>query len=736
MKKVNNINFSGRLISIEEDAYQALQNYMESLKKYFSNEEGNEEIIADIENRIAEIFYDKQTKGARSINTSDVEEVMGLIGKPEDFGPKEDAENAVSSTYNTTNSKQYAPKGRLYRNSNDKMLGGVCSGVAAYFNIDTVLVRVIFAILLFGAGVGFLLYIILWIFVPESNTVNSSLEKRLFRNSEDRIFGGVSSGLSNYFGIDVWIPRLIFAAPFIVSVIKGVSFIAANDFFHPSRFWTFSFGGTTTVVYFLLWWIIPEAKSVQEKMAMKGEKMDLNTIKTNVQDDLKNFGTKANAWGKEITQKSNEWSKNFTDASHNINVHARTTAGKIGQGFGLAIKGFALFIGGTIAFALLMSLIAMLVSGFNIWPLKAYIFENGWQTTFFWGTLLLLLLPGMAFIVWIIRRVMKTNKYAKQIRVAFGILTFIGFLSATFLAASVSRGFQYHNDKEQPNEINITQPKNKLIVKVTEPEILYSGEIPWFHSDEAGFDINRDSLKYADIKVRIDRSADSAFHIKIKKFSRGSSRKEAEERAQKIQFNYTQQDSILDLGSHLSISKNEQFRLQQVVVIIEVPVGKKIRFDQSINDKFNPINVRVSEKWINGRRVYRNRATVYDYENHFDYRANEDYIMNKEGRLDPVNKLVNDDNKTIEEEQAENDADETATKEKLRKEEEQRKKEEKRLEKEDYDRKIEEEKRKKEEADRNIEELKRKKNSVTTLYYNDAFALTTPTGFHNISFLM
>jgi phage shock protein PspC (stress-responsive transcriptional regulator) len=705
MKKVININFSGRLINIEEDAYTQLQTYMESLKKYFSNEEGKEEIIADIENRIAEIFYDKQNKGLAAITTIEVDEIMATIGKPEDFGEPEEANTQNNSNASNASSeqKQYVNRGKLYRNANDKMLGGVCSGVATYFNIDIVLVRVIFAILLFGAGAGFFLYIILWIVLPESTVASVSMERKLFRNPEDKYIGGVAGGIASYFGIEAWIPRLIFGAPFILSVIKGTSALAYSNFFNDSRFWTFSFGGTTTVIYFLLLWIIPEAKTVQEKMAMKGEKMDLDSIKNNVQDSIKNFSEKANAWGRDITNKSNEWTRNnFGTTQENVarvNTIARSTGNKIGSGFGLLIKGFVLFICGIVAFSLLMALIGLLIGGAAIWPLKSFILENGWQTNFAWGSLLILIIPAIAFILWLYRKVFRVKTNIKSVKVVLGGLMGIGVICAIFLAANIASSFQYHNDSTSVTEISMTQPKDRLIVQVTEPEVVYSGELPWVNFDDNGFDITRDSLKYANVKIRIERSKDSLYHITVKKYSRGNTVKDAENRAQKIQFTYTQKDSILDLGSHIAISKEEKFRGQQVIVLIQIPKGRKIQFDETISEKLHPFTVRVGERYDSRRNRYRRSGGMhFDFDHHFEYIVNEDYIMNANGELELANKQAIEAKEANEMLKAE--------KERLERELEQTK-EQRELEKEEKERQKEADKLNKE-----IEELQKKKEAL------------------------
>src|SRR5438477_2618025 len=203
MKKIININLSGRVIPIEDSAYEKLQGYIESLRRYFSNEEGRDEIINDIESRIAELMSEKVRKGANNITDADVDEIISSMGRPEDF----DAEDAAATTGTTQGTAQdfsYTEKRtrrRLYRDSSDKFIGGVCSGIANYLNTDPAIVRILFAIVTFGGfGLGFLIYILLWMILPTKDLDNYS-GKRLYRNPEDRVIGGVAGGLAAYFNM-------------------------------------------------------------------------------------------------------------------------------------------------------------------------------------------------------------------------------------------------------------------------------------------------------------------------------------------------------------------------------------------------------------------------------------------------------------------------------------------------------------------------------------------------------
>lgn len=188
MKQVININFQGRVVPIEVTAFELLKSYTESLNRHFANEEGKEEIINDIESRIGELFQEKITKGATCITDDDVNAIINTMGRPEEFEAMDDAQtqSSASSSSNqeqTNTSGSFAGHRRLYRDENDKVLGGVCSGLANYFNIDVIVARIIFVVLLFS-GIGFLTYIIMWIAVPSSaSTQIGSTCKKLFRDS-------------------------------------------------------------------------------------------------------------------------------------------------------------------------------------------------------------------------------------------------------------------------------------------------------------------------------------------------------------------------------------------------------------------------------------------------------------------------------------------------------------------------------------------------------------------------
>lgn len=176
MNKTININLAGVIFHVDEDAYSILRDYLNKLKAQFSKEEGSEEILLDIEARMAELFSSRLADKREVIGIKDVQEVISIMGKPEEYIDENEAEDPNMKTSSESISEK--SQRRLYRDGEDKVLGGVCSGLGAYFNIDPLWIRLIFAALFFGLGTGFWLYIILWIVIPEAKTTAQKLQMR------------------------------------------------------------------------------------------------------------------------------------------------------------------------------------------------------------------------------------------------------------------------------------------------------------------------------------------------------------------------------------------------------------------------------------------------------------------------------------------------------------------------------------------------------------------------------
>jgi phage shock protein PspC (stress-responsive transcriptional regulator) len=647
MKKIININLSGRVIPIEDSAYEKLQAYIESLRRFFAKEESRDEIINDIESRIAELLHEKVRKGADSITDADIDDIISSMGRPEDLEAEEAAQATASAQqgqqqqqeqqYSYTAEKK--PRGRLYRDSSDKFIGGVCSGIAAYMNVDPAIVRILFAIITFGGfGLGFLAYIILWIVLP-TKEIESYSGKRLYRNPDDKVFAGVAGGLAAYFDKSASTIRLIFAAPVILSVLigvlKGISW--DYDFDLALNIGFGSLSGTFFLIYIVLWIVLPEANTTYEKMEMRGEKVDVNRIRQNVKEGMDNMKDRMKGWSEEVKTSAQNFSNKAKEFSNTrgkafaseFNETARRSTNGIGHAIGVIFKAFFLFIAGTIAFALFVSLIALLFGGVAWWPINNFLWTSQWQQTYAWGTLIFfLIVPLVGFIIWLVRRIIRVRSRSSYLGWTFGLLWTIGWVSVVLLASSISKDFREYEHRDTP--LVITQPVNgKMIVAVSAPELEYTGRFDWMNDGGEGWDLSNDTIKLSTVKFDFQKSIDADYHVIVKKYGFGRTEEDALVRAEKIQFKLSSRDSILDLGNGYAIDKDSKFRGQQVEIEIQIPVGKKIRFDRTVNEKLNPVNFKI-------KRTYRKRRVVdIDFEENrsLRLRSEVDYIMGEDNVL-------------------------------------------------------------------------------------------------------
>jgi phage shock protein PspC (stress-responsive transcriptional regulator) len=161
MKITVSINLGGYSFNIDEDAYAELKRYLKNLELHFAGEESSAEILSDIETRMAELFRTKLTNYKQVIDIGDVQQVITVLGTPEDI-----SDNEGPTVRDKFSSPGYH---RMYRDNDHRVIGGVCAGIAAYWDIELWLVRLIFFILAM-MGVGFLIYLILYIVLPEAKT--------------------------------------------------------------------------------------------------------------------------------------------------------------------------------------------------------------------------------------------------------------------------------------------------------------------------------------------------------------------------------------------------------------------------------------------------------------------------------------------------------------------------------------------------------------------------------------
>ena len=170
MNKTVNINIGGMIFHIDEDAFQKLTRYFEAIKRSLSNSSGQDEIMKDIEMRVAELLIEKQKSDKHVINNKDVDEVITVMGQPEDYKIDDDSEEKASEPYYT-----YTKSKKLYRDKDRGTIAGVCTGLGHYFGIDAVWLKIIFLLLAF-TSFGIIAYFVLWIAMPKAVTTSEKLE--------------------------------------------------------------------------------------------------------------------------------------------------------------------------------------------------------------------------------------------------------------------------------------------------------------------------------------------------------------------------------------------------------------------------------------------------------------------------------------------------------------------------------------------------------------------------------
>ena len=591
MKKVININFQGRVIPIEEQAYENLKKYVDSLRNYFSKEEGKEEIINDIENRIAELFNEKTKAGASFITEEHVETIISSIGRPEQFDEISMKEEA-SSTSNNYAGYSDSPRGSLFRNSKDKLIGGVCSGMGAYFRIDTSIIRVLFVLIAFGSfGTMFLLYIILWAILPSKDIAETVVRRKLYRDSDHKVIGGVMSGIAQYFNIQVWIPRLIFLLPVVFGVFKNLEWF----FFFP-MFNLFS--GSLVLTYIILWAVIPKAVTASEKLEMKGEKVDLESIKNKIQDELQ--GVKKN-----IDENKEQWKTDFKNKSTEFAQEVKETARPAGRGFfrfiAAIFKVFVFFILGILALVLFALGTSAILVGAALMPLKNFMVNSNLIQLYGWGTIFLfVILPIVALLVYLIRKIIGVKSKSAWLGWTWGGLWVLGWFSVVMLFVTISKEFKRSGQVKE--SVQLQQPvSGKLKLMFNEPAgKFYSVDFDFFedHDDDlnqkvGGLKLSKqeDSLLLKNMRVRLEKSMDDSFHVYIIKRARASSTSDAESFAEQISLPVEQHDSILHFPSGFVVNDKAKFRNQQVIIMVEVPVGKEVYIDRRANN-FDWYNIR------------------------------------------------------------------------------------------------------------------------------------------------
>lgn len=170
MKITVSINIGGYSFNIDEDAYAELKRYLKNLEIHFASEESSSEILSDIETRMSELFRARLTGYKQVITIEDVQNVISVMGSPEDI-----SDNGGPST-----KEKFSTPGahRMYRDPDKRIIGGVCAGMGAYWDMEPWIIRVLFLAFTMAGGLGIMVYLILYIVLPEAKTTAQKIEMK------------------------------------------------------------------------------------------------------------------------------------------------------------------------------------------------------------------------------------------------------------------------------------------------------------------------------------------------------------------------------------------------------------------------------------------------------------------------------------------------------------------------------------------------------------------------------
>ncbi len=571
MKKTIQINIAGMVFNIEEDAYEKLNAYLASIKQYFASYEGSQEIVSDIEARIAEKFWTNQKSDSQPVITNegvnDLIKSMGSVADFEAIEEEEDLKNTAQSTANNTQStfssqqstagsqesdsfKTTQPK-RLYRDVKRKALGGVLAGLAHYFNIDVVWARIVFLLLFLGlppidddlgpiSGFVFLAYFVCWVvFPPNFNLDEDKKIKKFYRDNDNKVLGGVCSGLAAYFGVDITVIRLLF----VLSVfLFGTGFLA----------------------YIILWIVAPKAQTLTQKMEMKGEPVTLSNIETNIKESI---NVDKNAPENTLTKillfpfrLVGMVIKALGEVLKHLGPVARVLAGVM-----LMLFSLAMIIGVVAAVAAFFGVTSGIegTEFFDNSPFKIFSQDIHPMTGFFaflamFTPFLALLLTGLTLLS--NRRIGNRNFWISLLG-----LWLAGLMGTGILATKYALNFKKKGRFEQTKNFPYTLSGQTLVLDAN-------------NNHDGDFDKIRIE---DDVKVNVEGYEGTDLKLEQRFESSGRTRAEAESFAKAIIYNIAQKDSTLTFDQNITLPEKARFRGQDLEMTLYVPYDKPFKLTKN-----------------------------------------------------------------------------------------------------------------------------------------------------------
>jgi len=472
MNKTVSIHLQGMNFIFEEQAYELLKDYLTRLKEVLKNEQGRDDILQDVELRIVELLQAGLTPFKQVIELKTVEEIISKLGQPEAFSSEE------QETFQSSNTEAAPSEKRLFRDGDHAMLGGVCAGVAAYFNVDVVIIRALYIFAFLTLGLGFLLYIILWA-------------------------------------------------------------------------------------------IIPLAKTSSEKLQMKGQAVNVENMKSELEDAANR-----------LKKGAKEFKRN-AKISSNIGQVLRVISVIIG--IWALLFGTGVFVLAILFFFVNPDIIPAQMNGhfMSFQDFGGLLFESSSHKSYFYGGIALICIALVAqsylFGIRLITRIKAS--YMKVLSVIFGVTGVIGIVFVSLGGIQIGRSMAIYGEVQK--ELG-TVSGSSLVLQINP---VRNAEVNGFkvtsNGDEGFITIKNGHVFLHGIELVYTQSSDSLFHIRQINDAQGRSHEQALKNARNVNCAYQINGNQFQIESMYSFPVKDKFRDQNVKFMISVPRGSSIIYEKN-----------------------------------------------------------------------------------------------------------------------------------------------------------
>ena len=481
MNKTVNINLAGMVFHINDDAFEILNNYLNTLKNHFKNEESADEILKDIEGRIAELFTER-LNNKEAVSLTDINEVITIMGEPSQYDDEIEQEKPQEQQHKEEDLRK-GKRRKVFRDEEGRMIGGVCSGMANYFDISVFWSRIIFFFLLFIMGPG---------------------------------------------------------APFI---------------------------------YIMLWIALPSAKTTAEKLEMKGEKVNINNIEKNIKDELNIVENKILDFDKKYTKEifgANSFFRKIVDFCIRVITGIFKFAGSC---FGI----FCILFGGILLFLIFSFAFSGAEILFQNHPMVEHVCSNFFNNKSATWLSLFIGIPIVAIILFGLRLVNNT-----KIHMNYKIGIFVLWLISLFFLLNSAKDISIEFQEEAKNTIieNIITESDTLYLSMNDVDRVFDNAF-----DANGFKVTpfEDNLMGIGMQLDIVKSKEDNLNIIKEATARGKNKQIAKEMTEGVGFEFLLEDDNLIFDDFFTIS-TQKWRMQELDLTLEIPVGMVIFLDHSLED--------------------------------------------------------------------------------------------------------------------------------------------------------